>query len=358
MASIGEFSLREITTQQQSWQSAITAAWAERQKLCSLFQQNKNNRIFFIGCGSTHYLAKYAAPFFQSVTGMICQGVPSSELYFQTDTLVLPQEKPLVIALSRSGATSETIMAVEKLKEQGSRVLTVTCYGDSPLARISDLTIEVAAGREESYAQTRSFAGMLVAVQAIAAIVAEDEDLLDDIRKLPSLGEEIIAKADALAKELGQNESFKRITYLGSGELYGLAGEAMIKMKEMSLSIAEAFHFMEFRHGPMALVDSEHLIVALLSERMRDYEEGVLRDLKTRGAYVAIVANDAQGLGGFDRIFSLGADVRERARAVLYLPFVQLLAYHRAMGRGLNPDRPRNVVMAIRLDGTEMKKGQ
>ena len=196
---------------------------------------------------------------------------------------------------------------------------------------------------------------MLVAAQTLAALTANDTGLLEDLQRLPALADDLIARASPLAQTIGADERLKRITYLGAGPLYGLACEAMIKMKEMSLSSAEAFHCLEFRHGPMSLVDEDHLVVALLSQRTRDYEIAVLRDLKARGARVLAIANETEDLGDCaDHTFALGAPVQEEARGVLYLPLLQLLAYYRAMGRGLNPDRPRNVVMAIRLDGTEM----
>jgi len=113
---------------------------------------------------------------------------------------------------------------------------------------------------------------------------------------------------------------------------------------------------MEFRHGPMSLVDREHLVVGLLSEGMREYELGVFDDLRQRGARLVVVGNRLGDLPGeFEAVLDLEADLPERACPVLYLPFVQLLAYYRAIGRGLDPDRPRNVVMAIRLDGAHQQ---
>ena len=355
MTKAGEYSYREICTQGDSWQSAIDASLAAQESLQSLLSGSQDDGLVFIGCGSTHYLARYAAPFFQETTGIACRGMASSELALQTETLITTGQRPLIVALSRSGETSETIMAVDKMRRRGCRALAISCYGDAPLSEACDLTIAVTAGQEQSFAQTRSFAGMLVAVQVAAALAAGNDDLLRDLAQLPELAEDIIRRSDPLAAQVGGDENLKRITYLGSGANYGLASEATVKMKEMSLSLAEPYRFMEFRHGPMSLVDAEHLIVALVSERMRGYELAVLRDLKERGAHILAIANHAQDLSEVcDQVFALGTRLSEPARAVLYLPLLQLLAYHRAIGRGLNPDRPRNVVMAIQLDGTEM----
>jgi len=355
MAARGEYSYPEIITQTESWQCAIDATLALSDTLKPLLQNGRQQGVVFCGCGSTHYLAQFAAPYYQRMTGATCRGVPSSELALQTDTLLTSDDKPLVVALSRSGETSETVMAVKKMAQRGCPVLTISCYDQTPLSAASDLTIGIEAGREQSFAQTRSFAGMLVAVQTCAALAPESKQDLSELRQLTMLGADVIARAEMTARTFGPDETIKRITYLGSGERFGLAAEATVKMKEMSLSLAEPYRFMEFRHGPMSLVDSEHLIVALLSDEMEAYERAVLLDLKERGARIVAIAPTSKDLDDVaEAVLPLNAPIAEASRAVLYLPLVQLLAYYRAMGRGLNPDRPRNVVMAIQLDGTEM----
>lgn len=354
IAERGVYSWQEIVTQADSWRGALDAVEAQGRAVQKLL--GADGRVLFIGCGSTHYLAQFAAPFFQATTGRLSQGLPSSELLLQSETIIAPSEQPTVVALSRSGDTSETILAVQKARALGCKTLTISCYDDTGLAHTSDLTIGIPQGREKSFAQTRSFAGMLVAAQAVAALVAGDAPLLAELHRLPGLAEDLIARAQPAARRWGEDESVERITYLGSGWVYGLASEATVKMKEMSLSLAEPYHFMEFRHGPMSLVDQEHLIVALVSDRTREYELAVLRDLQARGARIVVVANDLDGMDRFDDGLALQAPLSERARPVLYLPFVQLAAYYRSMHRGLNPDRPRNVVMAIKLTGTEMDK--
>jgi glucosamine--fructose-6-phosphate aminotransferase (isomerizing) len=351
----GEHTLYEITTQGDSWRSAVDAVLSLREQLVTLVTHQPRRSVIFVGCGSTHHLAQFAAPFFQGVTGMVSRAVPSSELLLHSATVVGPGKTPLIVALSRSGETSETVMAVQHMRRRGYEALAISCYDSTPLSAVSSLTVGIPAGREQSFAQTRSFAGMLVAVQALAALVAGDDALLNELKQLPAEADAVIARAMPLAESIGTNEGYRRITYLGSSFLYGLANEATVKVKEMSLSVAEAYHFMEFRHGPMALVDGEHLAVGLLSDAECDYEVAVLRDVRQCGGHIAVVANDERELGNVcEAVFALRTPLSERARAVLYMPFLQLLAYYRSLGRGLNPDRPRHVVMAIKLEGTEM----
>ena len=351
----GSYSRKEIVTQAASWQGALDAVESHREVLERWLEINGRQELLFTGCGSTHYLALFAAPYFQAVTGWLCRAAPSSELMWQTASLLAQGSAPGIIALSRSGETSETVMAVEKLVERGSRALAISCYDSTPLSAAVQRTIAIPEGREQSFAQTRSFAGMLVAAQALASIAARDVTLWNELHLLPELGEGLIARADPVARSFGEDASIQRISFLGSGPLYGLANEATVKMKEMSLTQAEAYHFMEFRHGPMSMVDEEHLIVALLSEEMRPYEVSVLRDLKAVGARILVIGNDPTGLGTLaDGVFDLETTLSERAQPVLYLPMLQLMAYYRSLDKGLNPDRPRNVVMAIVLSGADM----
>lgn len=386
----GRHTLAEITTQGESWAGGLRAAEAVPQGALTMLAEAAGGGMLLVGCGSTYYLAQALAPWVVEVLGVPARAVPSSELALGTRWTVSPGQRPLVVALSRSGATSETVMAVQVAKERGCRVAVVTCYPESELAAEADVTVALPEGQERSFAQTRSFAGMLVAAQMLAArmrmatssdfspvrrevtpapgpspkdlgrgeVVTPERGaatgLAEELRRLPALAAEVVAAADTLAQRWA-NQGWDRVSYLGSGWRYGLAGEAMIKMKEMALATAEAFHAMEFRHGPMALVDERHLVVALLSEAMGRYEEGVLADLCRRGAQVvALGPNEPVYAENYAAWLPVGAGVSELARPVLYLPFLQLLAYDRAMAAGQDPDRPRNVVMAIRLAGTAM----
>jgi len=358
----GSYTVAEISTQGESWQGGLRAAEAAPLDDLTGLAQGAQGGVLLMGCGSTYYLAQCLAPWVTEVLGVAARAVPASELALGQEWTLPPGEQPLVVALSRSGATSETVMAVRVARERGCRVAVVTCYPESELAAGADVTVALPEGQERSFAQTRSFAGMLVAAQMLVARMAavpgeepsEQAALLEELRRLPELAGPAVAAANELAQRWA-DAGWDRVSYLGSGWRYGLAGEAMIKMKEMALATAEAFHVMEFRHGPMALVDERHLVVALLSEAMGRYEEGVLADLCQRGAQVvALGPSEPVYADEYAAWLQVGAGLSELARLVLYLPFLQFLAYHRAMAAGQDPDRPRNVVMAIRLEGTAM----
>ena len=137
-----------------------------------------------------------------------------------------------------------------------------------------------------------------------------------------------------MAQNLGENLAIDRFYFLGSGAQYGLACEANLKMKEMTLTHSEPFHFLEFRHGPMSMANENAVVVVLLSEKNFLPEQAVLKEMQAKGAHILAIA-ETEG----DVV--LASAVPEEVRGVLYLPVLRLMAFYRSLAKGLNPDRPR-----------------
>lgn len=352
MAERGIHTLEEIMGQTAAWQVALEETIAKGEQIRELFDKGGFREVVFTGCGSTYYLSLTAAAIFQHLTGLRAVALPASELALFPDSSLVGGEPTLLVAVSRSGETTETLWAVRAFKESwGKSVLAITCYEDSPLASEAYLSLIAREGKEESIAQTRSFTSMLVAAQALAGIAAGRGDYLEQLQALPPLGERLIAKRRGLARELGEDAGLQRFFFLGSGPRYGLACEAMLKMKEMSLSYSEAFHFMEFRHGPKSMVDETTLVVGLVSDSAREHEVAVLKEAKELGARTLALAESKKqaGFGDIDYLVCFDSGLTELARVVLYLPVLQLLAYYRAVAKGLDPDRPMHLEAVVRL---------
>ncbi len=141
----------------------------------------------------------------------------------------------------------------------------------------------------------------------------------------------------------GARPGIEKRIFLGSGPYYGLALEANLKMKEMAITHTEPFPFLEFRHGPISMVDENTVIVGLLSESYRAYEAGVLDDAKKLGACIV-------SLSERDANVSFDSALPEGIRNVLYLPPLQLMAFYRSIKKGFNPDRPRNLNSVVYLE--------
>ena len=328
---------KEIKSQTQAWAQALDIVNAS-----SLAKVGDYDQVIFTGCGSTYYLSLSAAALYQELTGYAARAVPGGELLLNSQT-VLTNQKTLLVAISRSGTTTETVKAVEKFKtEKRGDVVVISNY-DEVLSRMANMNIVIDKGQEESVAQTRSFASMFVAVSAFCARIAGREDLVEAMTRLPEIGNLLIGNYEAYAKEIGENLNFDRFYFLGSGIRYGLACEVNLKMKEMTLTHSEPFHFMEFRHGPMSMVNQNAVVVGMLSDVNRVHEAKVLSEMKMLGGTVS-----AFGESEADVCFE--SNIPEIVRGVLYLPILQLMAFYRSVKKGLNPDRPANLTAVVKLD--------
>ena len=339
----------EIFSQPEAWAQALDVVAQARPRLQALLSA-AYDQVLFTGCGSTYYLSLAAAALFQELTGRLARAVPGGELLLNPQTALAGSGKTLLVAVSRSGSTTETVRAVEQFKQhKRGPVLAITNYAEKPLAGLADLAIVIDKGQEQSVAQTRSFASMYVAAAALAAVAAGDENLLQALAGLPEVGRKLLAAGESLARqfgEYGRSEAalaFDRYYFLGSGARYGLACEVNLKLKEMTLTHSEPFHFLEFRHGPMSMVTASTVVVGLLSERNFKHESAVLQEMQAKGSRILTLAETGAML-------SFDSGIPESGCGVLYLPVLQLMAFYRSLAKGLDPDRPHNLSAVIQLD--------
>ncbi len=350
MTTPGMFTLQEIQTQPDAWAAVLDAVREQAQAWDTFFAGGKDGLTLFFGCGSTHYLSMTAAAVLQTLSGQAARGVPAAELFLLPETWIPAHYQISGVALSRSGTTTETLRAADHLAQRyAAQIAAVTCYTGTPLAERSSWTLVSPEGHEQSVAQTRSFSSMLVGCIALAALAGGQPGYLEKLSALPPMGERLMQRNQALARTLGEDSGIAQVFFLGSGPRYGLACEAMLKLKEMSLTTSEAYHFLEFRHGPKSMVDQGTLVVGLLSDVAREAESAVLREMNDLGARILVLAEDGDGLDWAEHLVCFESQLAELARLPLYLPVLQLFAYHRALGKGLNPDSPRHLDAVVKL---------
>lgn len=346
----GQHTLREILTQPAAWQAALDVVETHQSALQQLWDTNQFSDVIVTGCGSTHYLSQAVAPLIQQQLGKRARYTPASDLVLFPETILPPDNSSLLLTISRSGRTTETIRAASNYRTQKlGKVLNIGCYDEMELVKLSDLALTIAEGQEQSVVQTRSFSAMLTAAQAAVASLTNNGQF-QAMHCLPAVGEQLIASHHDLARELGGGGRFDRFYFLGSGLQYGLASEVNLKMKEMSLSVSEAFHFMEFRHGPMSMVDDRTLVVGLVSEAARGYELPVLREMRALGGQTLVLADQPVSAQEADYQINFQTGLPESSRGVLYLPILQLLGFYRAISKGLDPDQPHNLTAVIVLE--------
>ena len=343
MTNRGEFTRTEIYSQPKAWQAALDLLTAQQNDITRLWQRGAYDHLLFTGCGSTYFLSLAAAALLQELGGQTARALPASELWLSPASSYARKGKTLLVAISRSGSTTETVRACEAFKRHNrGDLVTLSCYPDQPLAQLGALNLVLAAGQEDSVVQTRAFSTLYLGAVALAALWTDNAALFNELAGLPAWGRQILSNAAALAQSIGADMAFDRCYFLGSGPRYGLACEYALKMKEMSLTHSEPFHFMEFRHGPMSMVTTSTVLVGLVSQTNHANELKVLAEMRDRGARVVSV-----GESGAEVEFRSG--LSEAACGLLYLPFAHLIGYERSMAKGLNPDQPYNLTAVVKL---------
>lgn len=341
---IGKHTHNEIVSQPQIWQQVISRI----ETINNGFPRPEQfDQVLFTGCGSPFFLSRWAAMECEKTTGVFSRAVPSSDLLIEPNAWLSSRPRTLLVAVSRSAHTTETIRAVQNFQKSGGISLVITCYPENELGKITPYVIGLPEGQEESIAQTRSFTSMMLG----AASWIEGKIPPGVSKALGAAGNHLLENFSEITSRLGKDRTIERFFFLGSGSFYGLANELMLKMKEISLSYSESFHFLEFRHGPMSMVNDKSLVVGLLKDHGHAYEIDVLKDMRKLGARtLAICEEDSLVHGVADEIVVLKSELAPLWRAPLYLPILQLLAFGRAIEKGLNPDTPNNLEAVVVLN--------
>jgi len=347
MGNKGLNTQREIHSQPQVWTQTLTEL--SKAQIDTLPANNGLDQYLVTGCGSTYYISIWAANIIQSKLEVFSRPLPASELLMFPGTWKISDHSIHLLAISRSGTTSETVAAVKQIKENGKiKTSVVTCYPESELALLADTLIATPAAQEKSIAQTRSFTNMMLGI----SYLLEGEVKAGLPRQLAESGTALIKNYSGLMKDIANDKEIDRFFFLGSNQYYGLACEAMLKMKEMSLSYSEAYHFLEFRHGPMSMVNNQSLVVGLIHKENLQHELRVLKDMKELGGKILAIGYE---LGDdipdwIDYYIPTGLSQAGSFSDVLYLPLLQILSFERARSKGLDPDNPHNLSAVVVLD--------
>jgi glutamine---fructose-6-phosphate transaminase (isomerizing) len=349
--SPGAHSLDEIVSQPRCW-SASLEDLQQKKTLESVAKRfARATEWLFIGCGSSYYVALSAAATMAHLTGLRARALPASEILFYQD--IIPAGANCVpVLISRSGQTSEVIAVAEMLRARGIPSLAITCASRQPLEELASETILLSRADEQSTVMTRSFSSMLLTLQALAAVIAGDSGFLDSLSLMSQAVAPLLPTVPETLRAFVSGHDFDDYVYLGQGPFYGLACEGALKVTEMSVSYAQSFHTLEFRHGPKSIVGPETLLVFLLSESGYQAECKALQEMKSLGATTLVVTNRADGavFAASDLVIELRLDVSEYARLAPYLFVGQLLGLHTGLKKGLDPDSPRNLSRVVLLD--------
>lgn len=340
----------EILHQPQSWRMALDAVPGIWAGIAGNTGKGPVSHILLMGSGTSLYIAQATAHTMMELTGIPSTAVPPSEVFLSPASTVPREGNVLAFVISRSGTTSEALLAAASLREHSPHVTSVgvTCNAATPLEERCDACITLPFASEKAVVMTQSFSTMLLALQIVAALIGDKPDFLDELRNLPSALEANMENGNDLAQRLASDMSWDTAIFLGLGAFRGLAEEGTLKLKEMTQTICEAYNPLEFRHGPISIVDEQTLILMIEGEREHAYLTDIYTDTRRYGARIVAIGPHADA--GPDERLVVGKGLSDLARAVLNIPVLQLLAFHRANALGIDPDQPRNLGQVVVLN--------
>lgn len=303
---------------------------------------NDFEEVLLVGCGTSYYLAMAAADWLKRRNSVPVRAVPACEVMLDDYETSRPSGKRLAIGFSRSGESSELILAIEALKPRGYTILSVGCTADSSLMRLGDHRVLVHEGHEDGMVMLRSFTSMLLSIQMLFGGAADGAVL----RQLPANGRAILGRETEL-RALARRRNFNRFVFLASGSSYPIAVEAGLKVQEMAIATSETYHSLEYRHGPKATADQDTLIT-LFALSSKHHGRALARDLKALGVTLVVVGAGAEDYADIaDLVVPAPAGLSEGQASVLSLLPIQVMAYETAMRRGRNPDAPANLSKVV-----------
>jgi glucosamine--fructose-6-phosphate aminotransferase (isomerizing) len=349
----GAHSLREILAQPRCWEACLKELprLIDEQQVQSTF--GKAREWLFVGCGSSYYVALAAAASWSAITGLRARAVPASELLLFPDMALAGSSDLAGVVISRSGCTSEALRAAEILeRDRNVRTLGVSCTPGERLEKICTRTLVLGAVDEKSTVMTQSFTSMLLALQYSAASLAGDHACLEALGKVPASAEPVLTALNRRVRDFTASHRFADYIALGQGPFYGLACECSLKLSEMSVSYGQSFHTLEFRHGPKSVVSAETLIMFLISETGYAAECDVLEEVKGLGGTTLTLVNraDSRMRASSDLLVEFDFEIPELARLAAYVFAGQLVGLYTGLGKGLDPDNPRNLSRVVVLN--------
>ncbi len=266
----------------------------------------------------------------------------------------------LVIVISQSGETADTLAALREAKAKGVRVLGITNVVGSTIARESDGGVYIHAGPEIGVASTKAFTSQITVLMLITMLLARRKDLtqeygrelLEDMAKIPGQVQAILDQQDVIREIAAIYKDNRNFLYLGRGIHFPVALEGALKLKEISYVHAEGYPAAEMKHGPIALID-ENMPVVFIAPKDEVYAKVLsnMQEVKARNGKIIAIASrgDEEIKSMADHVIYIPA-VRRMFSPLLTVIPLQLLAYHIAVFRGCNVDQPRNLAKSVTVE--------
>ena len=320
---------------------------------------NKINGLTILACGTSYHAGMVARYWIEAVAGLPCNVEIASEYRYRE-----PVNDPdtLVVTLSQSGETADTLAALQYAKARGHRYsLTICNAPESALVRASELRFLTRAGPEIGVASTKAFTTQLAALVLLTMALAKkrgrltaarEAELLHELRHLPAALAEVLQIEPAIAGWARIFAGKEHMLFLGRGIHYPIAMEGALKMKEITYIHAEAYAAGELKHGPLALVDRNMPVVAVAPrDALLEKLKSNLQEVRARGGELYVLADQDTRIAESDGVHVISMPGHAGLLSpILHTVPLQLLAYHTALHRGTDVDKPRNLAKSVTVE--------
>ena len=315
------------------------------------------DHIYLISCGTAFHASLVAEYMWERYLDVPIQSIIASEFRMRSPHL---SEKSLVIAVSQSGETIDTLMALRRAKSAGAQVIALVNNEQSTIDREADASVYTHAGIEIGVAATKTFTAQIAALGLLGLQLAEErlsqaeiEVELDRLALLPGRINESLQREEEIHTIAEKLHHATDVLFLARGELFPIALEGALKLKEISYIHAEGYPAGEMKHGPIALIDEQTPVVFLLSRGIA-FEKVLsnMEEVKARNGQI-IAVTDAPAHPAVTRLADFVIpvpDVEGISRPILFTIPLQLLAYHTAVWRGTDVDQPRNLAKTVTVE--------
>ncbi|HEX7098976.1 MAG TPA: glutamine--fructose-6-phosphate transaminase (isomerizing) [Acidimicrobiia bacterium] len=316
------------------------------------------DKVFVVACGTSYHAAMMAKYAIERWTRLPVEIDIASEFRYRDPVL---DARSLVVGISQSGETIDTLAAVRYARAQGSTVIGVSNVVDSALARESDAVLYTRAGPEIGVAATKTFTTQLVVMQLLGLYLAQVrgsmdpgaiEQLVTEMRTLPEAVKGVLERDDEIAKIAAEFGDVRDFFFLGRSGDFPVAMEGALKLKEIAYVRAEGYAAGEMKHGPIALIEPGVVVVGVATDsHVKPKTLSNMEEMRARGATIVLVVEEGDGdtKEVADHVIEVprGSDLICTVTAVVPL---QLLAYHIATAKGLDVDKPRNLAKTVTVE--------
>ncbi|MFZ0647023.1 MAG: glutamine--fructose-6-phosphate transaminase (isomerizing), partial [Nitrososphaeraceae archaeon] len=339
--SYAHHTLKEIHEQSKSVLQGMVQEETDVTRFCDILIKAKS--IYIIGSGTSYHSALLAKHIFAKVAKIRTEPVLSSEFQYVLDFI---DKDSVILAISQSGETADVLNSVKQAKEVGAKILSIVNVRTSSLARISESFLTINCGPEVGVAATKSFTGQLSVIYTVIeklcsgsiGIVSKKGDLKSAIVSVLAMEDQTIRIAELL-------KDLRDVYILGKSLHYPIALEGALKIKELTYIHAEGIAAGELKHGPLALIDSNSIVIVINPSDIssKDVLSNV-HEIKSRGATIIGISNESEDV--YDHFIKLPTLDSIMYPIIEIIP-LQLLAYHLALKKNADPDYPRNLAKSV-----------